>query len=166
MIEFAFFRYDFILNICWLISLSNEVSNWFKAIGLLRIIVLMKLLSEVEQTFSLREMLGNYFSLVKLGGFIFLCAHLCGCAWYALAMYEKGLGIDSTWLDRDLNNFNYADFNETQSYIASIYWCIVTMTTIGYGDIIPATFRERLFSIVMCVIASFIFAFSMSSIGK
>lgn len=54
-------------------------------------------------------MFGSYFSLVKLGGFIFLCAHLCGCCWYALAVYEKELGVESTWLDRDALNFGSAD---------------------------------------------------------
>jgi len=42
------FIYDIVLNICWLISLDSDASMWFKTMGLLRIIVLMKLLSEIE----------------------------------------------------------------------------------------------------------------------
>jgi len=39
------------------------------------------------------------------------------------------------------------------------------MTTIGYGDILPVTFAERIFALFICVLSSFIFAFSMSSIS-
>ena len=63
-------------------------------------IVLVYLLGEIEETFSLRENLGSYFELLKLSGFIFLSAHFCGCLWYALGDYERSIGINNTWLHK------------------------------------------------------------------
>lgn len=40
------------------------------------------------------------------------------------------------------------------------------MTTIGYGDIYPATFGERIFGAFVCVLSSFMFAFSMSLVSN
>lgn len=39
------------------------------------------------------------------------------------------------------------------------------MTTIGYGDILARTFTERIFAAFVCILSSFMFAFSMSSVS-
>jgi hypothetical protein len=163
-----FIRTDLLINVAWIISLDSSSSLWFKAIGLLRIITLIGLLSEVEETTEIREIMGNYFELLKLGGIIFLCAHLSGCCWYAIAKYQEDMGINSTWFDKDTLSYDTTtDLNPVfRGYVAAFYWAIITMCTVGYGDISPTTYRERIFVIFMCLLASFLFAFSMNSIGK
>lgn len=39
------------------------------------------------------------------------------------------------------------------------------MTTIGYGDITPVNLTERLYCIIMTLLSSAIFAYSINSIG-
>lgn len=39
------------------------------------------------------------------------------------------------------------------------------MTTIGYGDITPVNLTERLFCIIMTLISTATFAYSVNSIG-
>jgi hypothetical protein len=43
---------------------------------------------------------------------------------------------------------------------------MITMTTLGYGDVIPVNTREKLFVTILALIASVIFAYSMNSIGE
>jgi hypothetical protein len=43
-------------------------------------------------------------------------------------------------------------------YIDSIYWAIVTMSSVGYGDLLPTTTGERTASIVVIVIGAFMCA--------
>ena len=40
------------------------------------------------------------------------------------------------------------------------------MMTIGYGDIIPSTPKERIYVIIVTVISSGIFGYSMNTIGS
>ncbi|EAS01569.2 cation channel family protein (macronuclear) [Tetrahymena thermophila SB210] len=162
------FIFNLVLNTFWLISLHSGVSIWLKCFGLVHIFSLIQLTKELEQANSLRETYGNVFELLKLSGFIFLCAHLACCCWYALAVYEQGIGIANSWLTKDIQTYETdLDINEKlQGYIAGIYYCILTMTTIGYGDITPYTFRERIFALVFCVLSCFLFAFTMGSIGE
>ena len=40
------------------------------------------------------------------------------------------------------------------------------MMTVGYGDIVPTTSLERLFVILLTIISSGIFGYSMNTIGS
>ena len=50
-------------------------------------------------------------------------------------------------------------------YINSLYFSFVTMTTVGYGDISPQNPVEKLFVILMMIVACGVFAYSINSIG-
>lgn len=49
-------------------------------------------------------------------------------------------------------------------YITAFYFSITTMITVGYGDISPNTNLEMLFGIIVMVLSSGIFGYSMSSL--
>ncbi|MFX1466520.1 MAG: potassium channel family protein [Promethearchaeota archaeon] len=37
---------------------------------------------------------------------------------------------------------------EKRSLLDSLYWAIVTLTTVGYGDITPVTFAGQIFAVL------------------
>ena len=43
-------------------------------------------------------------------------------------------------------------------YVFSIYFIVQTMTTVGYGDIIPTNTTERVFFITLMAFGVFVFA--------
>ncbi|KAJ4703795.1 Two-pore potassium channel like [Melia azedarach] len=64
-----------------------------------------------------------------------------------LLVLYLSLGVIIYWFNRD--NFSA---NETHPVVDALYFCIVTMCTIGYGDITPNTAATKLFSILFVLV--------------
>ncbi|KRX05690.1 Cyclic nucleotide-binding protein [Pseudocohnilembus persalinus] len=99
------------------------------------------------------------FSLWTLALLILLVSHFSGCFFNLLAYLEKELDI-VTWLNEEKYGENWIDH-----YINSLYWAVITMITVGYGDITPVNTIERIFVIVITLISCGIFGYSLNSIG-
>ena len=52
----------------------------------------------------------------------------------------------------------------SDQYTASLYLAIQTLTTVGYGDVSPTTFPERIFLVVAMLIGASIHAYVLGSI--
>ena len=48
-------------------------------------------------------------------------------------------------------------------YVASFYWSIVTLTTLGYGDVVPSSQSERMFCVYAMLLGASIFAYSVTN---
>ena len=128
---------------------------------LLRILKLKKTLEKIEDYFQMDLTLNTMMEALKLISFIFFLAHWCACFFHLVAVYEKDEGYDATWI----TNRQYQDEEWNILYVRSLYWSITTMITVGYGDIIPITWIEKIFAIVVMLLACGVFALSMNTIG-
>ena len=60
-----------------------------------------------------------------------------------------------------INECNVCD--HMYQYITSFYWSIVTLTTLGYGDIGPSNHHERMFGVYAMLLGASIFAYSVTN---
>ena len=120
------------------------------------------LIAKLEDYFQFKDKPQGIFNLLKLIIIVLYLAHLSGCCWNYLAQWEiDNYANLTTW-------WHYVKIvnNEWQTkYINALYFSIVTMVTVGYGDISPQNSLEKTFSIIIIVLACGFFAYAINSIG-
>jgi len=87
--------------------------------------------------------------LVKYSCIILMVAHWLACLWGLVPTLENSDGQSKDWM-KEIDIRDSPGY-ETK-YIASLYWSVMTIGTIGYGDVPVTTDTERL----MCVLCMFI----------
>ncbi|XP_056167030.1 potassium channel KAT3 isoform X2 [Syzygium oleosum] len=80
----------------------------------------------------------------KLIGVTLFAVHSAGCFYFWLAFHHKT--PDNTWIGSQVHDFKHRSV--WLGYTYSMYWSIVTLTTVGYGDLHAVNTGEKIFNMV------------------
>jgi len=130
----------------------------FRLLRLLRLLKLQHYIDAVEDKLQINLQVLQIVKMVL--GLIYLM-HLLGCFWFFTATQS---GYESTWLSNYDGGSGLTAPKDVQ-YLYSIYWALMTLTTVGYGDITPANNTERLYALASLLIGALVFGYMLSSIG-
>jgi hypothetical protein len=86
--------------------------------------------------------------------------HFFACLWYFVAKMQD-LDPDC-WVVR----LGYTDYPEYEMYMISFYWSLVTVTTVGYGDISAGTTAERIFGMLIMSFGVLIYSFAIGALSS
>ncbi|KAG9443949.1 hypothetical protein H6P81_015289 [Aristolochia fimbriata] len=90
--------------------------------------------------------------IVKLIVVELYCTHTAACIFYYLATTLPASQEGYTWIGSlKLGDYSYMNFREIdlfKRYVTSLYFAIVTMATVGYGDIHAVNLREMIFIMI------------------
>jgi hypothetical protein len=139
---------------------SGDVAD-FKQLSILNFVKIIRLLRLARiQKFLRRFKIGSFFRVVMLFSEFFLLAHYVGCAFYLLGYSSLPQSLECSE-SREENWICYNNIEaESQSgqYIASLYWAITTLTSVGFGDLHPINTSERGFAAAVMLIGSAMYA--------
>ncbi|XP_061352740.1 potassium channel SKOR-like isoform X2 [Gastrolobium bilobum] len=90
--------------------------------------------------------------IVKLLVVELYCTHTAACIFYYLATTMPPSKEAYTWIGSlKMGEYTFSDFrniNLWKRYVTSLYFAIVTMATVGYGDIHAVNVREMIFIMI------------------
>jgi hypothetical protein len=96
--------------------------------------------------------------LLTFGFVVLILSHFAACLWYYTARLDE-FGHD-TWVVR----YGMMDEPQERLYLASLYWALTTLTTVGYGDIAARTTVEMSFSLIWMLFGVGIYSFVIGSL--
>ena len=159
---------------------SEEVGK-LKILRILRLLRLMKLLRILRAGRIFQRLETQYqidYAQLELWKFVLLAlvtSHWMACVFGIVADLEDA---EHNWLYYTAFNSHFEDgtllegadprgiVSELEIYFAAFYWSSMTMTTIGYGDIVPSTLIERVFVSLMMLIGAFAYGYIIGAVGN
>ena len=139
---------------------GNNLSKLPRLLKLMRLAKIAKvlrasrILKRFEANFSVR------YGVVRLSKFLLwssLTSHWIACAWF-IAGNTSGEDT-SSWVFEQGLDAGFHRASAWDQYVASLYWALMTLTTIGYGDIRPVNELERVLAIFCMLLGSAMFAY-------
>ena len=130
---------------------------------LARLFKLKNLISGMDEILALSAVAMKALQLVTTLIFI---GHLFGCFWNYISSNLTDLITDdpTRWWDNPI--LNDVDENDPSTlYVTSLYWAFTTMTTVGYGDVLPTNDVEKVYATVIMVLGATIFGYIVGSVG-
>jgi hypothetical protein len=77
---------------------------------------------------------------------LLITAHWLACGWLAIG------GID-------------IEADEFSKYLRALYWCITTLATVGYGDIVPKTNPQTIYAMVVMLLGVGIYGYVIGNVA-
>lgn len=163
-----YFRNSFLLDVFAIGPIILTIQNYsnhifWNAFFFFLIFKIKKIIAQIEDHFHFQEKTQAFLNLLKLLTQIMTIAHFFACFWIYLAFWEvNNLKFNNTWIQ----NFQLEDKTWEIKYINSLYYSIVTMVTVGYGDISPQNYVEKAFAVIIIIIACGFFAYALNRVGQ
>lgn len=150
---------DVLASIPWDLVAGQSQGQAFKGLRALKLLRLLRIIKLNSLGGDLWTLLDSHVVFMKcchvmrLFGLVFALVHLLACLWYAVGANSD---FDKSWVQSYLTANGYVD--KTDHYIISFYFSLMTMTTVGFGDITPQNIYEIYTAVLLLLLSCIVFA--------
>lgn len=132
-----------------------KIIRLLRVFKLLRVMKSMRILSKFSNkstmSYSTKQLMSFFVMIIFL-------AHWGACAWH----------LSSSLVTDEVDNWVWAYGIQGESaltkYCTAFYWATMSITTIGYGDVVASTSTEQLFAILFMLVGGGVYAYVVGGI--
>lgn len=159
-----YFSTSFTTDIIAFIAIINQILEMseLKIVNLVfftKIFTLVRIGKSFNNRFQLHYKMKGIKDLILFFFFIILVTHVIACGWYFISL-KSSIGKNCWIHSKEIINENWQI-----KYLNSFYWSIVSIMTVGYGDITPVNNTEKIYSIFVILFGCMILPYSINCIG-
>ena len=158
-------------------SVGTDGAEKLKVLRILRIFRLLKLLRVLRSSRLLMRMQDStnvnygHLTLLKFAAACIFISHWLACLYHLVHNSQSG---DCNWVNHYYGALDghpaaacvpeYGQVSIASRYITSLYWSVMTVSTVGYGDVPPQTDAERAFEILGMLLGASTYAYVVGSV--
>ena len=139
-----------------------KVSRVLKIAKLLRLFRMKKVVERMEDYITIGRNTGK---LLRLLVITLVMAHVNACGWSFMSRVSDQF-YEASWQRSYMNGYLLDETSVGKEYLVSLIWTIMTMTTVGYGDVVPHNDAERMFEIYMMILSCAFYGFILGSMAS
>jgi len=134
-----------------------DTHRMLRCLRLLRIFKLRQILDTIRQRVVSRTF-SFLFSCALLSIAVLSIAHWVACGFYYVARFGPE---HHNWIFVK----NFSNMSKLDLYIVALDWTMSTLTTTGYGDIVPCSFHEKVYGTIILTLSIGIFSYFVGKIS-
>lgn len=131
-------------------GMTTVLGSYAHLIFILRFLRLLRLIPSIKLTHQWQhtDLLNpSFVHMLFLFFWIMIIAHWASCGWIFLGKTDPAQD-------------NYTN------YIRALYWAVTTLTTIGYGDIVPVTNQQTVYAMFVAISGAGIYGYVIGNIAN
>ncbi|EAR88850.2 cyclic nucleotide-binding domain protein (macronuclear) [Tetrahymena thermophila SB210] len=157
---------DFLILIIYNFSTSSYKSKMpflqnLDYVVFLKYLSIPQKVSEFENKLQISDSAKNWMKLIKLEILVIALAHIACCIFLKIGLENIQKGEMSWVIKAGFSTESLWDL-----YLQSLYYMIITICTIGYGDISPYQLNEKLYIAFLSILATNVTAYAFSQISE
>jgi hypothetical protein len=130
--------------------------RFFRLVKLFRMLRAARLITNWQDRFQISY---STVELIKILGIMILSSHWLACLW-GLTASVTPVEFESWYYLVTLDGQNHRMIDSPYGlYVLSLYFSVMTLCTVGYGDIHPITFAEHIVCIIMMLVGGIVWAY-------
>ena len=139
-----------------------QILRVFKLVRMAKLLRTYRFFSRLNQL-SRNErfaIFASFFSVFKAVFLLAFTAHTFGSI-FTIILEDEG----PNWI-RNYRSGELENAGSFSRYVLSLYWATVSLTTMGYGDVVPVNTQERMLCILVAMSGSVVFSFCIGSLSS